>query len=120
MHGHSRTCIKILSSDHFVSRGEEKIFRVFKAPSTFVNSLANILQKNPTELFDDYSNITDYGAFVPSLDLSNKASHMSDEGMDVDDNDFNSKNPVSNVNDAISFVILYFVIFVFTYLLSIY
>uniref|UniRef100_A0A0K0F9C4 Elongator complex protein 2 n=1 Tax=Strongyloides venezuelensis TaxID=75913 RepID=A0A0K0F9C4_STRVS len=102
MYGHSRTCMKILSSDRFISGGEEKIFRVFKAPSTFANSLANILQKNPTELFDDYSNITDYGAFVPSLGLSNKASNMPDEGMDVDDNDFNSKNPVSNVNDAMS------------------
>ncbi|CEF65500.1 Elongator complex protein 2 [Strongyloides ratti] len=98
MHGHNRTCLKVLSSDCFISGGEEKIFRVFKAPTTFANSLANILHKNPVELFDNYSNLTDYGAFVPSLGLSNKATNVSDEEMNVDDD----RNPVSNVNDAMS------------------
>uniref|UniRef100_A0A0N4Z1M9 Elongator complex protein 2 n=1 Tax=Parastrongyloides trichosuri TaxID=131310 RepID=A0A0N4Z1M9_PARTI len=99
IHGHNRTCLKMVSSNCFVSGAEEKIFRVFKAPKTFANSLASILNTDPEFLFDNYSDIKDFGAAVPSLGLSNKAIDEDTENMDTNNE---SKNPVSNTKDAFS------------------
>ncbi|EPB73322.1 WD domain, G-beta repeat protein, partial [Ancylostoma ceylanicum] len=42
VHGHSMQCIAVVSGSIIVTGAEEKIFRAFEAPQTFVKSVCNI------------------------------------------------------------------------------
>uniref|UniRef100_A0A914H0L9 Elongator complex protein 2 n=1 Tax=Globodera rostochiensis TaxID=31243 RepID=A0A914H0L9_GLORO len=69
-HGHPMNCLTSVQSDLFVSGGEEKIFRVFQATSSFAQNL--------DALSDNYTNSKCFSslpitAFQTELTLTNKA-----------------------------------------------
>ncbi|CAJ0598421.1 unnamed protein product [Cylicocyclus nassatus] len=71
VHGHSMQCIAAISRSVIVTGAEEKIFRAFEAPGTFVKSVVNIGELDEKEVFGEF--VPEYyGARVPALGLSNK------------------------------------------------
>ncbi|KAJ3153042.1 Elongator subunit elp2 [Geranomyces michiganensis] len=70
IHGYDLQCFAFVHGYGFVSGADEKILRVFEAPRTFVQSLANL-----TKEAEDAEVISKrpVGASVPALGLSNKA-----------------------------------------------
>ncbi|KIH59624.1 WD domain, G-beta repeat protein, partial [Ancylostoma duodenale] len=86
VHGHSMQCIATVSESIIVTGAEEKIFRAFEAPQTFVNSVCNIGGFEVKEVFRDYVP-SYYGARVPALGLSNKAVEDSQEVLPEENGD---------------------------------
>ncbi|CAB3402994.1 unnamed protein product [Caenorhabditis bovis] len=72
VHGHDMQCLTMVNPSVFVSGAEEKIFRAFRAPKSFVCSLESISRINAQNIFGD-AKIAEFGACVPALGLSNKA-----------------------------------------------
>ncbi|CAD6185851.1 unnamed protein product [Caenorhabditis auriculariae] len=72
VHGHDMQCIASVSSSVFVSGAEEKIFRAFRAPKSFVTSLETLCGIDHQQAFGD-AKLAEFGACVPALGLSNKA-----------------------------------------------
>jgi elongator complex protein 2 len=68
VHGYNLQCLASVDPTTFVSGADEKILRVFEAPSTFLETFANITRVTlPTHARPAL------GASVPALGLSNKA-----------------------------------------------
>ncbi|EYC04926.1 hypothetical protein Y032_0085g1867 [Ancylostoma ceylanicum] len=86
VHGHSMQCIAVVSGSIIVTGAEEKIFRAFEAPQTFVKSVCNIGGFEVKEVFRDYVPAY-YGARVPALGLSNKAVEDSQEVLPEENGD---------------------------------
>ncbi|CAC35846.4 Elongator complex protein 2 [Caenorhabditis elegans] len=71
VHGHDMQCLSFVNPSIFVSGAEEKVFRAFRAPKSFVKSLEAI-SGVPTEKSFGDSDLAEFGACVPALGLSNK------------------------------------------------
>ncbi|CAL2037783.1 unnamed protein product [Caenorhabditis brenneri] len=71
VHGHDMQCLSFVNPSVFVSGAEEKVFRAFRAPKSFVKSLESITGI-PTEKSFGSSQLAEFGACVPALGLSNK------------------------------------------------
>uniref|UniRef100_A0A8R1I6H1 Elongator complex protein 2 n=1 Tax=Caenorhabditis japonica TaxID=281687 RepID=A0A8R1I6H1_CAEJA len=71
VHGHDMQCLSIVNQSVFVSGAEEKVFRAFRAPKAFVESLEAITGIPRENTFGDVK-IAEFGACVPALGLSNK------------------------------------------------
>lgn len=71
VHGHDIQCVSLVTPSVFVSGAEEKVFRAFRAPKSFVASLELITGIPKKKIFGD-SGIAEFGACVPALGLSNK------------------------------------------------
>lgn len=69
IHGYDLRCISFLDDWTFVSGGDEKVLRVFRAPQSFARSVAVLLSKNVS--LDDAHLAP--SASQPALGLSNKA-----------------------------------------------
>lgn len=67
IHGHDLSCIAMLSPRIFASGSNEKVVRIFTAPTNFVNYLQVISNA------DDFADINVQSASVPALGLTNKA-----------------------------------------------
>ncbi|KAI4502559.1 hypothetical protein M0802_002471 [Mischocyttarus mexicanus] len=67
VHGYNMACLAILKPYTFASGAEEKVVRIFMAPSNFKTCLAQIADT------DDFQNMIADGANVPALGLTNKA-----------------------------------------------
>ncbi|CAJ0944608.1 unnamed protein product, partial [Mesorhabditis belari] len=72
VHGHDMHCVVTVDPARFVSGAEEKIFRAFNAPETFVDTLETLTGTDKKKLFSRCQ-LAGYGARVPALGLSNKA-----------------------------------------------
>ncbi|CAI5444573.1 unnamed protein product [Caenorhabditis angaria] len=72
VHGHDMQCISMVNESVFVSGAEEKIFRAFRAPKSFAQSLEAISEISLEETFKS-TKLAEFGACVPALGLSNKA-----------------------------------------------
>ena len=71
VHGHDMQCLSFVNPSVFVSGAEEKVFRAFRAPKSFVKSLESITGI-PAEKSFGTSQLAEFGACVPALGLSNK------------------------------------------------
>ncbi|PIC39427.1 hypothetical protein B9Z55_011116 [Caenorhabditis nigoni] len=71
VHGHDMQCLSFVNPSVFVSGAEEKVFRAFRAPKSFVKSL-EALTGVPSSKSFGASRIAEFGACVPALGLSNK------------------------------------------------
>ena len=109
IHGYNLECVSFLPHrDHqFVSGAEEKIFRVFDAPKSFVHNLYHItgLERNGNGDEDENRPI---GANIPTLGLSNKPVFSSssivqeeEERIEVVDEDGTSFSMVSKPADPV-------------------
>ncbi|XP_046816930.1 probable elongator complex protein 2 [Vespa crabro] len=67
VHGYNMACLAILKPYMFASGAEEKVVRIFTAPSNFKKYLTQIADT------DDFENMVAEGANVPALGLTNKA-----------------------------------------------
>ncbi|XP_033340949.2 elongator complex protein 2 [Megalopta genalis] len=67
VHGYDMSCLAMLTPYMFASGAEEKVIRIFTAPTAFKNSLKRIAN------VDDFENIVADSASVPALGLTNKA-----------------------------------------------
>ncbi|XP_076661536.1 elongator complex protein 2 [Halictus rubicundus] len=67
VHGYDMSCLAMLTPYMFASGAEEKVIRIFTAPSAFKNSLKKIAN------VDDFENMVGDSASVPALGLTNKA-----------------------------------------------
>ncbi|XP_043668113.1 probable elongator complex protein 2 [Vespula pensylvanica] len=67
VHGYNMACLAILKPYMFASGAEEKVVRIFTAPSNFKKYLTQIANT------DDFENMVAEGANVPALGLTNKA-----------------------------------------------
>ncbi|CAL1288982.1 unnamed protein product [Larinioides sclopetarius] len=70
VHGYDMVCLAMLDRFKFVSAGDEKVLRVFEAPRSFAENLANLTKLNVSSYL---KGAMPEGASVPSLGLSNKA-----------------------------------------------
>ncbi|GBM59661.1 Elongator complex protein 2 [Araneus ventricosus] len=70
VHGYDMVCLTMLDRFKFVSAGDEKVLRVFEAPRSFAENLANLTKLNVSSYL---KGAMPEGASVPSLGLSNKA-----------------------------------------------
>ncbi|XP_078039395.1 elongator complex protein 2 [Augochlora pura] len=70
VHGYDMSCLVMLTPYMFASGAEEKVIRIFTAPTTFKNSLKRIAN------VDDFENIVGDSASVPALGLTNKATFV--------------------------------------------
>uniref|UniRef100_A0A1I7ULG9 Elongator complex protein 2 n=1 Tax=Caenorhabditis tropicalis TaxID=1561998 RepID=A0A1I7ULG9_9PELO len=71
VHGHDMQCLSFVNPSVFVSGAEEKVFRAFRAPKSFVKSLESITGIPSEKLFGN-AQLAEFGACVPALGLSNK------------------------------------------------
>ncbi|KAL1924698.1 uncharacterized protein VTP21DRAFT_4352 [Calcarisporiella thermophila] len=70
VHGYDLQCLTFINSWRYVSGADEKVMRVFDAPRTFVENLANLTGSiEPLDIL----NSRPVGASLPPLGLSNKA-----------------------------------------------
>ncbi|KAG7205862.1 hypothetical protein KM043_007795 [Ampulex compressa] len=67
VHGYDMSCLAMLSPYMFASGAEEKVVRIFAAPTSFKNHLMKIVN------VDDFKNVIADSASVPALGLTNKA-----------------------------------------------
>ncbi|XP_050596608.1 elongator complex protein 2 [Bombus affinis] len=67
VHGYDMSCLVMLTPYMFASGAEEKVVRIFTAPTTFRNCLMKIAN------VDDFKNMVADSASVPALGLTNKA-----------------------------------------------
>ena len=70
VHGHDMACLAFTGSHQFVSGAEEKVLRVFDAPTSCLETLANIVGQ---ALEPPAREIVALTAHTPALGLSNKA-----------------------------------------------
>ncbi|KAF8788664.1 elongator complex protein 2-like [Argiope bruennichi] len=70
IHGYDMVCLAMLDRFKFVSAGDEKVLRVFEAPRSFAENLANLTKLNVSSYLQG---AMPEGASIPSLGLSNKA-----------------------------------------------
>lgn len=83
IHGYEMMCIHPLASNLFVSGGDEKILRVFKATKVIANLLNNLLGFTTI----DADLLDSEVATVPVLSLSNKARSSAPQGQDNENGD---------------------------------
>ncbi|KAF2896230.1 hypothetical protein ILUMI_09946 [Ignelater luminosus] len=72
VHGYSMSSIALLSRYQFASSAEEKVIRIFNAPTNFIENFKNICKISDDEMQNGVD-AGPKGAAVPSLGLSNKA-----------------------------------------------
>ncbi|XP_017789956.1 PREDICTED: probable elongator complex protein 2 [Habropoda laboriosa] len=77
VHGYNISCLVMLTPYMFASGAEEKVVRIFTAPTTFKNCLKKIAN------VDDFKNMVADSAAVPALGLTNKAT-FNDNKIEVD------------------------------------
>ncbi|KFB45727.1 AGAP006889-PA-like protein [Anopheles sinensis] len=73
VHGYDMQCLTLLSRYRLASAAEEKIIRVFQAPSNFVQNFRALCRVTEDPEGDSIVEGHPMGASVPSLGLSNKA-----------------------------------------------
>jgi len=69
IHGYDMTCLAMLAPHIYVSGADEKVVRIFTATSTFRNQLKLLTN------VEDFKSVKAHSAAVPSLGLTNKATH---------------------------------------------
>lgn len=74
VHGYDMACLVMLTPYMYASGAEEKVVRIFAATSVFKNRL-RLLVNN----VEDFKSTAAYGATVPSLGLTNKATFNEEE-----------------------------------------
>ncbi|XP_029169407.1 probable elongator complex protein 2 [Nylanderia fulva] len=74
IHGYDMTCLVMLTPYMYASGAEEKVVRIFTATSAFKNRL-RLLADN----VEDFKFTAAFGAIVPSLGLTNKATFDNEE-----------------------------------------
>uniref|UniRef100_A0A182WBD2 Elongator complex protein 2 n=1 Tax=Anopheles minimus TaxID=112268 RepID=A0A182WBD2_9DIPT len=73
VHGYDMQCLTLLSRYRLASAAEEKIIRIFQAPSNFVQNFRALCSITIDPEGDTVLESNPMGASVPSLGLSNKA-----------------------------------------------
>uniref|UniRef100_A0A182JJC8 Elongator complex protein 2 n=1 Tax=Anopheles atroparvus TaxID=41427 RepID=A0A182JJC8_ANOAO len=73
VHGYDMQCMTLLSRYRLASAAEEKIIRIFQAPSNFVQNFRALCRVTDDPEGDTIVEGNPMGASVPSLGLSNKA-----------------------------------------------
>lgn len=88
IHGFDMNSIAVFSKYKYASSSEEKVIRLFDAPSNFIENFKRICKC--TDKSSDNTNFQPRGASVPSLGLSNKAVYS-------DNNSDSKQNESSNM-----------------------
>ncbi|XP_030846506.1 elongator complex protein 2 isoform X2 [Strongylocentrotus purpuratus] len=82
IHGYDMHCLAMIGPHSFVSGADEKVLRVFEAPTNFLNNLTKIsgVDTSSVKALQETKNLAE-GASVPALGLSNKAVYQGEGGM---------------------------------------
>nr|XP_054767769.1 elongator complex protein 2-like [Lytechinus pictus] len=82
IHGYDMQCLAMIGPLSFVSGADEKVLRVFEAPTNFLDNLAKIsgVDTSSAKALQEAKNQAE-GASVPALGLSNKAVYQGEGGM---------------------------------------
>lgn len=90
------SCLVMLTPYMFASGAEEKVIRIFTAPTTFKNSLMKIIN------VDDFKNMVADSASVPALGLTNKATFADNVNREVMEiNNLKDKNYIPPMEEEL-------------------
>ncbi|XP_071484227.1 elongator complex protein 2-like [Diadema antillarum] len=90
VHGYDMQCLAMIGEFAFVSGADEKVLRVFEAPSNFLGNLSRIscVDTSAAQKAQEAKQVPE-GASVPALGLSNKAVYQGEGGMPTPDREIN-------------------------------